>query len=509
MTELGTGSMYDGVMDIILALNKEHTYDKLLDTFLTQLMGLTRADAGTLYLAKKGALQFHIVKNTTFAVNEIAGEGSDWPPIVLNEKFIDNASAYVAINKETVVIDDVYEDTRFNFTGPMDYDSLTGYKTISMLIVPLITNNGNSQELLGVIQLINAIDPIGGGVCSFTQVVDIDVINAFCNIATNILANRLHIEANRLLLDSMVDVTTQAIAERSAYSKNHSQNVASYCRAFATYLNEQTEAGETHFSQHIDPQEIAFAGLLHDIGKIITPLEIMDKANRLGEKIHEIRYRFTIKEYQLEIAVLKGQITDEAYALEMLKIDDALVLIEAVNEANSITDTQAQQVKELAHITYTLPRGGVMPILNEDELDALSIRFGTLTSKERLVMQNHVVITGRLLDKMIFPDNYRNASIWAKNHHELLDGTGYPAGLKGDEIDIGSRILTIVDIFDALISSDRPYKRGIPLDRSMEILGQMATDGKLDVELVKLFIQSEVWRTAQAEKLSKVLPIQG
>ena len=70
-----------------------------------------------------------------------------------------------------------------------------------------------------------------------------------------------------------------------------------------------------------------------------------------------------------------------------------------------------------------------------------------------------------------------------RQHHEKLDGTGYPFGLKGDEIYLGARIMTVVDIYDALIT-DRPYRRGMSEETALAILQQDAADGKLDVDVV-------------------------
>ena len=75
---------------------------------------------------------------------------------------------------------------------------------------------------------------------------------------------------------------------------------------------------------------------------------------------------------------------------------------------------------------------------------------------------------------------------YVRSHHERLDGTGYPNGLKGDEITTGSRILSIADVFDA-ITTTRTYQQAMDLDKAFAILRNLAGPS-LDPELVELFI---------------------
>ena len=483
----------DELLDIILAFNRETKYDRLLNILMTKMMTLTNSDAGTLYLLKDKALHFHIVKNKSLGVSQSADEVSRLPSIPLNENFIDNVCAHVALSKQITIIDDVYTDMRFNFSGPKNYDTLTGYRTKSMLVLPMISVFDNVSETLGVIQLINATDAATGMVSSYSNSIDESVLLGITNIAANILSNFLHILEADSLFSSLVDVTTQAIGERSVYSRNHTQNVSRYCRAFAEYLNNRFMPGDKYYFDNAGIRSITLAALLHDIGKIITPLEIMDKSDRLGSVIVELRHRFAIKGYQLEIALLEGKINRTVYKLEKDGVTGALDFIESINNARAITDDQVESIRELGELTYVSPDGKTLPLLSEDEITALSIRSGTLTPKERRIMQEHVMVTGRLLEKIPFPERYKYAPVWARNHHEFLNGSGYPKGLKGNEIDVGSRILTIADIFDALVSRDRPYKTSVPVGRSLIILDEMADEGKLDKELVQLFRESKAW----------------
>ncbi|RMF65878.1 MAG: HD family phosphohydrolase, partial [Calditrichaeota bacterium] len=94
-----------------------------------------------------------------------------------------------------------------------------------------------------------------------------------------------------------------------------------------------------------------------------------------------------------------------------------------------------------------------------------------------------------------------NIPKYAAGHHEYLDGSGYPLGLKGEEISLQSRIMCIADIFDALSAADRPYKEAVPVHRALEILQAEARAGKLDPDIVDLFIKKKLYaRPSLAEE---------
>jgi HD-GYP domain-containing protein (c-di-GMP phosphodiesterase class II) len=127
-------------------------------------------------------------------------------------------------------------------------------------------------------------------------------------------------------------------------------------------------------------------------------------------------------------------------------------------------------------------------------MDALKLPRGSLTAQERLEIESHVVHTYNFLENIPWGRKLGAIPTIAGSHHEKLDGTGYPRGLKGDEIRIESRMMTIADIFDALTASDRPYKKAVPLEKALDILGYEVKDGKCDKELLRIFVESRVWQ---------------
>ena len=130
-------------------------------------------------------------------------------------------------------------------------------------------------------------------------------------------------------------------------------------------------------------------------------------------------------------------------------------------------------------------------------MNALSIRRGTLTPQERKEIETHVTHTFNFLRMIPWTRDLARVPDLAYGHHEKLDGSGYPLGLSGDDIPLGVRMMTIVDIFDALTSGDRPYKKAMPLNDALALLETQARDGQLDADLVQLWIEARVWKDYQ------------
>jgi HD-GYP domain-containing protein (c-di-GMP phosphodiesterase class II) len=125
--------------------------------------------------------------------------------------------------------------------------------------------------------------------------------------------------------------------------------------------------------------------------------------------------------------------------------------------------------------------------------DAVLNKPGRLEPEEFEKMKSHAAQTCDILSEAYFPRGLRNTPEVAGSHHEKLDGSGYPKGLSGEEIGQVSRIMAIVDIFDALVAQDRPYKPAMPREKAFAILREDAAKGRLDGELVELFIGEKLY----------------
>jgi HD-GYP domain-containing protein (c-di-GMP phosphodiesterase class II) len=137
--------------------------------------------------------------------------------------------------------------------------------------------------------------------------------------------------------------------------------------------------------------------------------------------------------------------------------------------------------------------GNRQPFLSPNEVQALSIRRGSLSEKERREIESHVTHTFRFLAEIPWTGEFARVPEIAYAHHEKLDGTGYPRKLSAAEIPIQSKMMTISDIFDALVAWDRPYKKSVPVEKALDILLDEAGHGKLDKSLLSLFIDAKVY----------------
>jgi len=140
----------------------------------------------------------------------------------------------------------------------------------------------------------------------------------------------------------------------------------------------------------------------------------------------------------------------------------------------SIPEEHLYQV-EVAALLHDIGKIGVP--------DAILKKAGPLTTDERAVINRHPEYSWSIL--RLFP-GLEEASLYALHHHENLDGTGYPAGLKGSDVPLVSRIVSVIDAYDAMVSN-RCYRQGLPHDEAVRRL--LASSGtQFDSEVVKVFI---------------------
>lgn len=452
----------------------------MLAAILENGMEVTNCDAGTLYLYENNELSFYLMKTLSKGISRGMDKEpiSDMPPVPMEET---NVCSYSAIHREVVNIPDVYDSSRFDFSGPRQYDSLTGYRTKSQLVVPI---ENNENELIGVLQLINAMDG-SGNIIAFDKQYEI-IIRSLGSMAAIELTNLSYMEALKTQIYSFVEALTTALEERTPYNALHTRNVERYACILADYITELHEQGkcEEYFELR-EKEQLMLAALIHDIGKMVVPLSIMNKATRLDGELEKIDERFKLLKALYEIDMLRGSITEEEYEAVLADLEEELVFIHKIDTIDYVDDEAYEHVCRLAEKKHIDKDGTVLPYLTERETDCLSIRSGTLTPVERKEMENHVVMTSKILDKVQFYPGFSMVPKWVGAHHEYLDGSGYPEHLKGDELDFVTRLLTVVDIYDALTATDRPYKEPIPKDKALEILKSMAEQGKVDLRLVE------------------------
>lgn len=469
------------ILDVGIAVAGEKDRNKLLDMIIDKGMELTKADAGTLYILKNDALHFKIMKTISQGVDKGRnGEIIEIPPVPLREE---NICAYSAIHKKALNIEDVYYSNEFDFSGPIKYDKMTGYRTKSMMAIPLI---GLNDDVLGVLQLMNAKDD-KGEVCPFDKSLE-HIVFSLSSQASIAVCNMQYMEEIKDLLWSFAEAMTEAIDARTPYNASHTRNVGKYAGMLADYINDLYEKGEeTEYFTKDRKEQLLMGALLHDIGKMIVPTKVMNKATRLGEDYDSViqKLRYYLAKY--EIMYLKGFLSKEEYEEKAMQVETALSVVEKVDGAGFVDDELSALLEEVLSYTYQdlmQENSEEIPYFTEEEKDCLRVKKGTLTAKEREIMESHVVMTERILSKVHFHSFYKDAPLFASQHHECLNGKGYPKKLTEEDLSLESRILAVADICDALLATDRPYKKPMSKEKAFFILEDMAKAGNIDGKIV-------------------------
>jgi hypothetical protein len=180
---------------------------------------------------------------------------------------------------------------------------------------------------------------------------------------------------------------------------------------------------------------------------------------------------------------------------EVLKqIDEDRNFVRNCNKGEQFMDENyKKRLREIAD-KYKLGKNGEEEsIFSDDEFYNLTNALGTITPKDCEVINKHVVTTIKMLESLPYPKSLRNVPRFAEAHHERMDGNGYPNRLKGNQIPLQGRIIAIADIFEALTSKERPYKKELTLMESLKILGAMKENGHIDPDLFDVFISEEVY----------------
>lgn len=464
------------ILDIGIALTAERNPDKLLDMIVDTAMSLTESDGGTLYIVGNNALKFKIVKTRSKGV-DMGGNGDapDFPVIPLNKEHI---CAYSAITGKSMNISDVYNCTEFDFSGPKSFDCLHDYHTQSMVTIPLQNKNGIT---IGVLQLINA--QTNGKVREFTAEEE-RIIRALGSQTAIALENMEYLRELNEQMWSFTEALTEAIDKRTPYNASHTRKVAEYSGMLADHINELHERGEeAEFFDEERRNQLIMSALLHDIGKLVIPKSVMNKATRLGNKLEALTSRLREILLKAEIAFLRGRISESEYNTTCGRVKFCLEFVEKLNSAGFIDDETEKILGETAE--YSFEDGDEkIKFFTEEELELLKIKRGTLSESERKIMESHALMTEEILKKVHFNSSFKNAGKWAAQHHECLNGKGYPYGLCADDLCLEVRILAVADICDALLATDRPYKKPLPKEKAFEIMRVMAAEGKIERRLV-------------------------
>ena len=509
-----------------VSLSAERDIDKLLDLILQKSREITGADAGSLYLVERAKpengngdrLLSKLPQNDSVPVSNF-----EEYTISLDEGSI---AGYVASTGRTVRIEDAYrlpDESPYHISR--SWDERSGYRTKSMLVVPM---RDHENAVIGVVQLINKkrdrqaiLQPVAlvdEQVIPFTEI-DEELAGSLASQAAVAFENADLLLRMRQLFETFVHAAVAAIEQRDPTTSGHSERVA----ILTVGLIERVDAvafgplAEMRFTPD-QVEEVRYAALLHDFGKVAVQEKYLRKGKKLyASQMIAIRQRFAYILKAIEAEYLRARLA----ALDSGRSGDALVEIEAeyrrrhgaaervlqavlkANEPSVVEEESFRAVMSLParrfpsfedQEKFPVEEWAEEPFLSTEEIEVLSIRKGSLSEPERRKIESHVSHTYEFLQKLPWTGDLRSIPEIAWAHHEKLDGSGYPRGLTASQIRPQSRIMTIADIYDALVAWDRPYKRAVSEERARAILCEEAQAGKLDQELLHVFLETEVFR---------------
>jgi HD-GYP domain-containing protein (c-di-GMP phosphodiesterase class II) len=363
----------------------------------------------------------------------------------------------------------------------------------------------SDEDVIGALQLINATDAKTGERVPFTPEQQ-QILEAVASQAAIALDNRLLIEAQRNLLESFIKMMASAIDAKSPYTGGHCERVPVLTEMIARSLCQTQEGSFAGYS--LSPEdwyELRIAAWLHDVGKVTTPVHVMDKSTKLEtifDRIELVRTRFELLrgELELEYRTRLAEPTADPESLradhqrELERLEEELAFLEKANQGTEFLPPEAQaKIRAIGQRTYRLGAGRC-PLLTQEEMDNLAVSRGTLNAEERQIINQHMVQTIKMLEALPFPKNLRRVPEYAAGHHEKMDGTGYPRGAYAGDLSLPARIMAVADVFEALTAQDRPYRRGVKLSEAMRIMGAMKRDNHLDPDLFDHFVRSGVYR---------------
>lgn len=477
--------------EIGLKLTAEKDVSKLLELILTESMKLTGCDAGSLYIKEKPEeaedgipkLIFTFTHNlsTQFPFNAFK--------LPINPHSIAGACAmYGNIYNFSSMLQ---TETALGFKHNRSFDESYGYETCNMLTLPLKNYGG---DIIGVMQLINKkIDPefifkpyshdFSRHVTSFTPG-DEKLVSTLASQAAILLERSLLFEDIEHLLDSMIHTLVTALDQRDPITAGHSLRVSSYAMALADAVTKDDGIFKDFGFSAEEMRELKIAGMLHDVGKIGVREYVLMKQNKLtDDSLLQIKWRY--------------KYLSLCFSEETAFFEQAYQKLEAINRSGFLSDEDLAFLGGLKSTEKCDAFGETIALLTPLEYECLSVRRGNLTASERKEINDHVVHSYRILSGIDWTKNLKQVPRIASDHHEKLNGTGYPEGRDAAQLEMRSRILAIADIFDALTAKDRPYKPAIPIPKSLDILKEEADKGGLDPLLVQLFIEKNVYEEAE------------
>ena len=498
-----------------IALSAEKDIDRLQSFILTTMRQLTHADGASLWLKMEveGVPKLFLASSQNHSLDKNTYQAFTVP---VDEKSV---VGYTVSVGKSQIYDDAYNPPPGKPVGGKSFDAQFGYRTKSMLTVPM---RDYHNDVVGAVQLINAkrrfetrlaVDNVDTEVVSF-QPDDVEMIESIASQAAVALDNKTLLDSIQALFDGFVQASVTAIEQRDPSTAGHSGRVEGLTTRLARAITEIATGKFANVTLTEDQfKELRYACLLHDFGKVGVREHILIKAKKLvpGQlEVIQARFEFIERSVQVKYATEKleamksgrnGSVIEEIdrrLEEELRQLDEWVRSIAAANEPSVMPEDKASTLEFLSRQTYYDIGGSAHPMLEPQEFRFLSIRKGTLDPQERLEMESHVTHSFHFLTKIPWTPVMKGIPEIAYGHHEKLDGSGYPRGLTGDQIPLQARMMTISDIYDALTAQDRPYKRAVSPSTALDILHEEAGQGKLDKDLLDVFVAKKIYLPAPA-----------
>lgn len=474
--------------EIGFALSAMTDTNDLRQRILTHARRALRADGGSVYLIEDENLRFGASQNDTvdFQPSRETLPIDDW-----------SLAGFVANRGQLLKIDDI---DRIPHSAPYkpNYtnDRRLGYRTRSALLVPMLDRD---SAVIGVLALYNRKTIPGIPLASFDRVLpfterDADLARSIASQAAVAMENHRLYSDIRNLFHGFVTAAVTVIEARDPSTAGHSHRVAELTTRLARAVSDSTEKeflGLRFTNQELE--ELNYASLLHDFGKVGVPERVLLKAEKLYPwEMEKIEGRFKLAAMQSRLECLRTELNEGGLEERLFRLDDDLLHIRRMNRPGF--RFRAEDIEELMAISDRWYIDALkQPVLNNMDIKRLCIPRGSLDEAERKAIEMHVVHTYNFLKVIPWTRHLCNVPDLAHAHHEKLDGSGYPRGLKEQQIPYGARLMTIADIFDALTAGDRPYKSALSIDRARSILLDEAKSGRIERAAVELFFTRRLY----------------
>jgi len=265
---------FERLIEVGIALSAEQDTDRLMKTILLEAKSPSNADGGTLYLSDENDnLKFEIMRTDSLniAMGGTTGKEITFPPVRVRdpetgEENRGNVASCAALTGNSINIQDAYESDEYDFTGTKKFDEGTGYRSKSFLTVPM---KNSKEEIIGVLQLLNAQDPDTGFVIPFSGDIQ-PLIEALASQAAVALDNKQLLDAQKLLLDSFIKLIASAIDAKSPYTGGHHEKMDG-----------------TGYPKRLNENDMSVAAKIMAIADIFEALTAADRPYKLPKKLSD------------------------------------------------------------------------------------------------------------------------------------------------------------------------------------------------------------------------------